>query len=465
MLEQPPSQAEKPKRPLAVSVGIFVLSLAIFAAFAAGRLRGPSTDPHFVYLADSYLHGTIEMRQAPPHGNDWATVEVLTLRSGEVLKGMWWDRSARKFMDLRGRLYVLTPGELATAKTSRLSYVSFPPLPAVLMMPFVAVWGLRFNDVLFTVVMAALNVTLAWGLLRQLAAAGLTKLSTGDRGWLVALFGFGTAHLWCSVLGQVWFTALVCGVTFTLLYVRAVLANRPFWAGAALACAFASRTPSLYAVPFFAAALFFPAGRLRRDWGRAFWRDGLLFGAVPLVVGGLLMVQNLVRFERLGEFGHTYLAAGQIERIKAWGLFNYHFLSRNLASMLALLPRIQAEAPFVTISKHGLAIWFTTPAFLYLLWPKAREAGTHRWLHIACWVTVASIATSHLFYQNTGWEQFGYRFQMDYLPFLLVLLAIGRDRLSWLFKLAVVWGVFANAFGAVTFKRMGQFYSDSFFEE
>ena len=54
---------------------------------------------------------------------------------------------------------------------------------------------------------------------------------------------------------------------------------------------------------------------------------------------------------------------------------------------------------------------------------------------------------------------------MDYLPFLLVLLAMGRDRLSLLFKVAIVWGLVANAFGAVTFKRMGRFYDDWFFEE
>ena len=34
-------------------------------------------------------------------------------------------------------------------------YVSFPPFPAILMMPFVAVFGLSFNDVAFTLFFSA----------------------------------------------------------------------------------------------------------------------------------------------------------------------------------------------------------------------------------------------------------------------------------------------------------------------
>ena len=119
----------------------------------------------------------------------------------------------------------------------------------------------------------------------------------------------------------------------------------------------------------------------------------------------------------------------------------------------------------MVVSKHGLAIWVTTPAVFYLLWPRLRDNARDRWLHVAAWATVAAIAQSHLLYQNTGWEQFGYRFAMDYLPFLLVLFAVGRDRLSWLFKLLVLVGVGVNGFGAATFKRAERFYSGWFFEE
>jgi hypothetical protein len=58
-----------------------------------------------------------------------------------------------------------------------------------------------------------------------------------------------------------------------------------------------------------------------------------------------------------------------------------------------------------------------------------------------------------LFYQNTGWQQFGYRFSNDYSVFLFALLAIGGRRLGALFWTLAVWSVVVNAFGAATFDR------------
>jgi hypothetical protein len=65
------------------------------------------------------------------------------------------------------------------------------------------------------------------------------------------------------------------------------------------------------------------------------------------------------------------------------------------------------------------------PALL-LLWPRERNP-----LHRALWLTVATVAVPTFFYQNSGWVQFGYRFSLDFLPFSLVLVAIG---LEWLVR-------------------------------
>jgi hypothetical protein len=54
---------------------------------------------------------------------------------------------------------------------------------------------------------------------------------------------------------------------------------------------------------------------------------------------------------------------------------------------------------------------------------------------------------------------------MDYLVYLIVLLALGRDRLGWLFRLAIIVGIVINAFGAVTFGQMNQFYASWMLEE
>jgi hypothetical protein len=444
---------------------IFLFSFVVLSLFSGDRFWRASPDNHFVYLADSMLHGTLEVRGNPPHGNDWASIDTLTLRSGETMRGMWWDRSEGKFLTTTGEFFDLSPLEMRGMQQDRTYYVSFPPTPSLLMMPGVLLWGMSFNDVIFTIFFASLNVSLFWLLLRDLYERGRIRLLSTDRLWLTAMFGFGTAHLWCSVQGAVWFTALVVGVTFTLLYMRAAIdARAPFWAGIFLGIAFAARTPLLYSVLFFAAFFFFPDGRLRRDWGARFWVDGIKFAIGPLVVGLLLLWMNAVRFDDPGEFGHRYLAAGQIDRIKEYGLFNVHFLGRNLLAALALVPQFLPREPYVQISQHGMALWFSTPAFLYFLTPRSPGERIDRvWLYIFA-LTLASIALPHIFYQNTGWVQFGYRFSMDYLPYLVILLAFGRDRLSAFFKALIVLGFAVNAFGAITFGRMAQFYGDWWIE-
>jgi hypothetical protein len=58
-----------------------------------------------------------------------------------------------RFYPLRGPSLTIDNEEIASRSDIR--YVSFPPFPAVLMLPFVAVAHLKFNDVLFTAIWAA----------------------------------------------------------------------------------------------------------------------------------------------------------------------------------------------------------------------------------------------------------------------------------------------------------------------
>ena len=333
------------------------------------------------------------------------------------------------------------------------------------MMPLAAIWGYDVNDVALTLLFAALNVALMFSLLARLSRGGRSGRSRSDNLWLTLLFGFGTCHLWLAVMGQVWFTALIVGATFTLLYAHFSLdARHPLLAGCALAAAFATRTPLLFTAVFFGFFVLFPGGeRLRRD--RLGWaaRKIAWFALPCLLMGFGLMWMNLLRFESLTEFGHTYLAEGQLGRIKKHGLFDVAFLGKNLSALFALTPSLVAESPYLKISTHGMSIFLTTPAFAYLLRPAAREAAPDVFWHRALWLTVAACALPGLFYQNTGYEQFGFRFSLDYTPYLMLLLATGRHPITRWFKATILWGVAVNAFGALTFKRFRAFYVNRFF--
>jgi hypothetical protein len=205
-------------------------------------------------------------------------------------------------------------------------------------------------------------------------------------------------------------------------------------------------------------------GSLDLRAGRAAMRRALVKPiarfAIPVAAFALAgMIYNYVRFSSPTEFGHSYLALGNYQpvyqqaHIETWGLAHHHYLSRNLTVAFTLLPDILPRSPYISISGHGLAIWFTTPVLLLTLWPREKNA-----LHRPLWITTGLVAIWPLLYMNSGWFQFGYRFSLDYMVFLIALLAVGGRPLGKVAKTLIVAGIVINLFGAITFLRYHSFY-------
>jgi len=387
---------------------IFAVCAGVYVAMLDARLKGPSSQPHFLYQADAFLHGELAIRAAkPPTDNDWVR------HAGKV-------------------------------------FVSFPPFPAVVVMPLVAVWGVKAWDSLFWSVLAGLGPALLYVLLRRMRELGMTERSARDDLLLTVLFAFGSVFFYVAVQGPVWFAAHVVAVPLIALYVLCSLrAAQPFWAGLLLGCAFMTRTSTLFLGFFFV----FEAWSQAPGDLRAVVKKLAVFAAPLLVIGVLAMVMNYARFHDPFEFGHSLLEIRWRGRIEKWGLFNYHYLGRNLAVMLASLPWLTAAAPYVMISRHGLALWVTTPQLLMVPWPK-RVSPTLIGLAVAA----GAVAFVNLLYQNSGWIQFGYRFSLDYAVLLFVMLALGGRRFGKAFIALTVVAIAINTFGAITFDRAHKFY-------
>src|SRR5271154_6295216 len=85
-------------------------------------------------------------------------------------------------------------------------YQIHPPLPAILLLPFVAIWGNDTNQTIASVTIAALGVALAWLML------GRMKLTINARVWLTIFFGAGTI-LWHEAAdGGSWELTMVVAV-------------------------------------------------------------------------------------------------------------------------------------------------------------------------------------------------------------------------------------------------------------
>ncbi len=437
---------------------IFLVCAAVYVGMLGDRASGPSRDNHYVHLAHSWLQGRLDLVGDPPGRDDWACFD--TQEQGMCPNLRWF------FPHNDGRYRW---------------YVTFPPFPAVLTLPLVATVGIDFADPVLWALLAGVAPMLLFVLLRRLSASGASHRSRVDNLLLTVLFAFGTVFFFVSVEGGVWYAAQVVATSLVLLYLLFGLeARRPFLAGCMLALAFMSRpTTLLLSVMFGVEALRISRRRTRRTdedvhseapdesspglatawmwlkdvrWGIALSKIAV-FSIPILVVGGIAAWHNYERFGDPLEFGHTYLQIYWRTRIERWGLFNYHYFGRNLAVALASVPWFSAHAPYITVSRHGLALWVTTPNLLWALWPKQLTAQ-----QVALWAGLLPVAIMNLMYQNSGWVQFGYRFALDYLPLAFVLIALGRRRFGPLFWCLVIVSVAVNSFGAATFRRMHEFY-------
>lgn len=427
---------------------LFAVGLAVYGTVMWDRVGKQSAAPHFVLQANAWLHGTLAI-EPPLRGDDWAKVETVQLEDGTQVSGRRL-KTRPMFKTLDG---TEIPIARVKAGVSSVNYVSFPAFPALLMIPSAILGGAAGNDTIVVLLFAALILPLTLLVLRRLVEAGLSSRTVAEDLWLVATMAFGSVMFFCAVQGGVWFTAHVVGVVLALLYAWASIeARHPMIAGLALGAAAMTRTPMAFMVPLF----LFEAWRIAArepELRKAIARPLVRF-AIPVVGFAIAgMIYNQVRFGSPTEFGHNYLDVRQQIQIEQYGLASYHYLGRNLAVAFTLLPDLLPRAPFVQVGGHGLAIWVTTPLLFFVLWPREKPA-----IHRALWVTVAAVALPSLMYQNSGWFQFGYRFSLDYMVFLVMLLAVGGRSLGRLAKALVIAGIVVNLFGAITFGRKWQFY-------
>lgn len=394
--------ADTRKRRLVIALGVYVLVAATnFAVTPRQRLVQHTQFNHFALLADAWLHHRLDLPAPPPsyaQNNDFAAYH-----------SKW--------------------------------FVAFPPFPAVLLLPVVFLGKTPENvrDGQFFVWLSGLAPAVLFLALEKLRRTGRSQRTERTNVLLALLFAFGTVYFFTALQGTVWFAAHIVGAALAALYLLFALdAERPLLSGFMIGLGFLTRTPLLFAAPLF----LFEALR-----GERRVRSIALFALPVALCIAAACVHNQLRFGSPLDFGYQYLSVAWQARMKKWGLFSYHFLPRNLGVVLCSLPWYEpVRPPHVLVNMHGLALWFTTPLYLWLLWPrKVTSTG------LALYVTAAAVAIPGLLYQNTGWMQFGYRFSNDYAPLLFALLAVTENRFGKRFALAAVWAVSVNAFGAATF--------------
>ena len=346
---------------------------------------------------------------------------------------------------LHGHMWIDWPGRWMDAVEYHGHYYGVDgPVPAIFMLPSVAIWGNQANQTLIAVAFAAIATGLAWTLAERLGVA-----STTTKVLLTIFFVAGTDVWWCAELGDVWFLAHLCAVTFVLAALVEQCGKSRGWVVALCAVlAAGSRFPEVAAFPLFAWGLWTgafagkPPTRTER-FARLRSAATVFACAVVAFVG-----YDELMWGTLWDIGHTvYFHAD------AWGSpngspFQLSYMPYQIYSFFFRGPILvewlqHVQYPYVKPDLNGLALTFTSPALVLTF-----LARRPRNLVVALWVTTLFVALPEFLYYLNGWVQFGMRHALDFLPYLFALMALGvRARLPRWGVALILWSAAVGTWG------------------
>ena len=436
---------------LLITLGGVALAVAAFAVYRLTFVE--RYYDHFVWQASAFLEGQAGIRY--PVLND-----------------------AERF----GNYFFQDVLPIGRAGGSERGLIPFPPLPAVLLMPFVAAYGLRADDQLIFTAIAAVDVALCWWMIGGLGVSTLVRTA------VTVFFAFGTVFWYAAQNTTTWYQAHIAAVGITLAAVglalgadeRARPPSTPRSAGIGLLAGLATlaRLTTILGLPFF---LLVGPGRdtLRR--------------VLAVAVGAAIPVAALIGYN-LVTTGHVFHPAyDHLYQLEAraytglgynpeWAAEDPRYLPQNLGIMLFSTPiffpdrfrdtlgtidrplcadpgavrrLFDADCPIALPRDTGMSVLLTSPAFLLAVpaWFDRRR----RRIVVAALLAVLLISVANLMHFSQGWVQFGYRFSNDVVPYLLVLTAIGvaqlvdrPDRRRWTMPLAsglIVLSIAINLWG------------------
>lgn len=321
-------------------------------------------------------------------------------------------------------------------------YVPFPPFPALVLLPFVAVFGVAGTKAtLVGIALTGLSAAVLWSLL------GKMEVRPQLRPWLLAGFFGGTAYWFClRECGGVWHFAHIVAVTCLLLSCREALGKgRGLWAGLWLGLAFLSRQMMLGAVVFLVVALLQNPALGER---RARLKSLAGFACAMIVCLAAYLLSNAARFGSPLDTGYGHLALQSFlqVRFEQYGMFNPAYFPFNFAHLFLQGFHIEFGGPALLdvqgLSPFGTSLTFASPFLLAAFWARWQPP-----LLRSAWVSILLICLPSLFYYNNGWYQINaQRFSLDFLPILILVVARSLDRIDEkLWKGAVLFSVGLNA--------------------
>jgi len=322
-------------------------------------------------------------------------------------------------------------------------FVSFPPVPSLVELPLVLLWGGKTPNALFGIYLFwALALAAQYTLLRRRAfdesSAVLASLA----------FVFATNLYPTCVRANVWAYGQSLGYCLAVIGLVFVLQNRGGGHGVGyLLLALAVGCRPLLALLF---PLFLALDHRTTPRSLGACLRSLLLWAGPVALA--LAAYNLARFGTPLEFGHNHLPWA---RALPRGIFSLSSLPANAYHAFLCLPTRNREWPYIRFDTLGTAFWLNNAIVVVAVWGLTRRP-LDPWIRVAATFALLAIGVGVLSYEGGGARQFGFRFVLDVAPAAFVAFAFAYKRFSGTMLAVAIFSVLVNVYGLAIWKKMPQ---------
>lgn len=321
-------------------------------------------------------------------------------------------------------------------------YVSFPPFPSLVLLPFAAVWGTNTPDHWISLGFSIIGIIYAIRLYH--AITGTYEMA--ER-YVLFLF-LGNGYLFIALQGGwVWYMAQTMCFAFSLMSLFHAANKHIGRAFAFLACAFGCRPMVVAYIP-----LILMLGTEKASV-KTWMRKGYRLIPACMIIGFYLML-NAARFDNPFEFGHTHLP----EFVRSTeGQFSLNYATKNFKQLFRL-PQTGGEHGMLIYDTYDcMAFWLIDPiivsfmvTWLYALTRKRKACGLNLIIVPATICVHLMIVCCH---KTMGGYQFGNRYIVDMLPYVfygLITYKQGVGKAEWLNNPLFALGFSINLIGTVS---------------
>lgn len=322
-------------------------------------------------------------------------------------------------------------------------FVSFPPLPSVVLLPLTLIWGENTPNNLLVAVYAMLTVAMAY---KAITGLGMSRRQAA---FAAVFLVWGSNAFWMSTSGGVWFQAQCLNLLLGVACVYCAFRGKRYAAYILAALAVGCRPFSICLFPVL--AVLFISDDMSE--GMSFFRSVLSqlpCLIAPALIGGAYMAYNYARFGNILEFGHNYLPEFTASEK---GQFDLSYIGENLYNIW-LRPVLFADGGSLEYPVFdGFMFYIANPVFILFFARIAADAVKRRFDRKRAAIAAMFIVNMLLLcaHKTFGGWQFGARYTVDLIPyaFLYILLG-GRWKLRGWEMALMAFAIMFNAYGALS---------------